>query len=141
MKQFEQDYAGWAEDTALAISEGRWEDIDREALADEVSELSNSSRREVESALRIVLIHLLKIKHQPLRHTRSWDLTISEHRARITRFFLESPSLRGKQIAILEAAYSDARYRAASETGLPLESFTEICPWNFTEVMGGEAKN
>jgi hypothetical protein len=48
MRAYEQDYAGWAEDTAKAIEEGRWSEIDREALADEVLDLSKSSRREIE---------------------------------------------------------------------------------------------
>ena len=46
MRAYEQDYAGWVEDTARAIEEGRFSEIDRVALADEVRDLANAGRLE-----------------------------------------------------------------------------------------------
>ena len=43
MRSYETDYAGWAEDTARAIQEGRWGEIDRAALADEVGSSAGPS--------------------------------------------------------------------------------------------------
>ena len=37
MRTYEVDFAGWAQDTARAICDGRWLEIDRAALADEAS--------------------------------------------------------------------------------------------------------
>jgi len=53
IRTYEQDYAGWVEDTAKAIEEERFCEIDRVALADEVRDLGRIERRELESALRV----------------------------------------------------------------------------------------
>ena len=42
LRAYKDDYAGWVEDTARAIEDGRFEDIDRSALADEVRDLGKS---------------------------------------------------------------------------------------------------
>ena len=47
MRAYETDFAGWAQDTARAITEGRWSEIDRAALADEVESLGRRDRREI----------------------------------------------------------------------------------------------
>jgi hypothetical protein len=50
------DFAGWAKDKAQAILEGRWSDIDRAALADEVESLGKRDRREIRSRLEVVFL-------------------------------------------------------------------------------------
>lgn len=137
MRTYSDDYAGWAEDTALAIAEGRFDEIDRAALADEVLDLSKSSRSEIESAFRVILIHMLKAQYQPLKYTRSWELSILEHRLRLQDFLEESPSLRPRAPELLAKAYRSARLRAAGETGLDVATFPEACPWDFSTVAGG----
>ncbi len=49
---YKEDYAAWVEDTARAIEDGRFHDIDRAALADEVRDLGKSERREIEECDR-----------------------------------------------------------------------------------------
>ena len=73
LRVYTEDYAGWVEDTARAIEEGRFEDIDRAALADEVRDLGKTERREITSAFCILLTHLLKVKYQPAKRSRNWD--------------------------------------------------------------------
>jgi len=63
------DYVGWAEDTAQAIEDGRFQDIDRAALADEVRDLSKSERRGLTGALKVLVMHMLKIRYQPGKQT------------------------------------------------------------------------
>ena len=60
MRAYEQDYAGWVEDTVKAIEEGRFSEIDRNALADEVKSLGITERDRIESALRVLRHALLK---------------------------------------------------------------------------------
>jgi hypothetical protein len=71
LRAYTEDYAGWVEDTARAIEDGRFDDIDRAALAGEVRDLGKSEGARIESALRILLLHLLKTKYQPEKRTRS----------------------------------------------------------------------
>jgi hypothetical protein len=135
MRAYEQDYAGWVEDTARAIEEGRFNEIDRVALADEVRDLGKSERRELESALRVLLLHLLKQRYQPEKRTRSWEASIRVQRKHLSKFLRESPSLRPELSELVADAYDSARIEAEQETGLDLDTFPEICEWTVAEVL------
>ena len=136
LRAYADDFAGWAEDTARAIEEGRFAEIDKAALADEVASLGKSARRELTSALRLVLTHLLKVEYQPEKHTRSWDNTIRRERRNALKFLKESPSLRAQLASFLAEAYEDAVYQAESETGLGIHTFPKVCPWTEAEIFG-----
>jgi len=137
MRAYEQDYAGWVEDTARAIEEGRFSEIDRVALADEVRDLGKSERRELESALRVLLLHLLKHRYQPEKRTRSWEASIRVQRKHLAKFLRESPSLRRELPELLADAYDQARIEAADETGIDFDTFPEVCEWTVAEVLEG----
>lgn len=42
--------------------------------------MGRSEKRELESRLTVLLVHLLKWRHQPIRGGGSWQLTIDEQR-------------------------------------------------------------
>ncbi len=136
MRAYKQDYAGWAEDTAQALEEGRFSEIDKAALADEVRDLGKSERDRVESAFRVLLIHLLKTKYQPEKQTRSWDASIRVQRKHLAKFLSQSPSLRPELLELLGDAYDSARIDAANETGIEIDAFPETCEWALAEVLG-----
>jgi hypothetical protein len=137
MRTYEADFAGWAEDTAKAIEDGRFDEIDRTALADEVGSLGRSAKRQLTSALRLLLTHMLKAQYQAEKHTRSWDDTIRRERRNANKFLKESPSLKAHLDEILADAYEDAIYQAESETRLALSTFPETCEWTLAEVLEG----
>jgi len=136
MRTYETDFAGWAEDTARAVHEGRFEEIDRTALADELEGLSSSERHRLRSALCLLAMHLLKVRYQPEKRSRSWDASIRVQRANVNDFLEESPSLRTRLPELLGKAYAQARIDAAAETGLDIDTFPEACPWTPVELMG-----
>ena len=136
MRAYEQDYAGWAEDTAKAIEEGRWSEIDREALADEVLSLSRSDRWAIVSMLEVLLVHLLKCQHQPGQKHGSWDNTIAVHRLNLARRLDDSPSLRARSAELIADAYKTARLESATQTRLKVSTFPETCEWSVEEVLG-----
>jgi len=136
MRSYETDYYGWAEDTARAICNGEWSAINRAALADEVDDLKKRIESQIESRLRVLLTHLLKIRYQPGKQTRSWDLTILEQRHRIARILRDNPSVRPVLAQILADAYGDARIRAAKETDIALDVFPEENPFTDQEIWG-----
>lgn len=133
---YDVDFVAWTEETAQAIREERWSDIDRDALIDEVESLGKRDRREVISRLTVILLHMLKTQYQPLKYTRSWALSIEEHRLRLQDLLEESPSLRPRAPELLAKAYRSARLRAAGETALEVAAFPEACPWDFSTVAG-----
>jgi hypothetical protein len=134
-RSYAEDYAGWVEDTARAIEDGRFCDIDRAALADEVRDLGKTERREIRSALEVLLMHMLKTRYQPEKQTRSWALTMRVQRKHIAQFLKESPSLRREVPEMVAIAYDTARIQAADETGLELDAFPEECEWTVAEVL------
>jgi predicted DNA-binding ribbon-helix-helix protein len=137
MRAYEQDYAGWVEDTAQALEEGRFSEIDLPALADEVRDLGKGERERLESALRVLVVHLLKAKYQPEKRTRSWDASIRVERKHVVKYLKQSPSLRRELGEFLEDAYDDARIEAATQTGIDIDTFPETCEWTVAEVLEG----
>jgi hypothetical protein len=49
---YEEDFYAWAQTTAALIRAGKWHDLDREALAEEIESLGKSQDRELGSAGR-----------------------------------------------------------------------------------------
>ncbi|HEX4167868.1 MAG TPA: DUF29 domain-containing protein [Bryobacteraceae bacterium] len=140
-RSYSTDYAGWAEDTAQAIQEGRWGEIDRTALADEVESLSKRVYWQFMIRLEVLLAHLLKDRYQPEKTGRSWQLTIQEQRRAIEKLLAENPSLGGRLSESAFDAYEMSRFAAARETGLELASFPEGNPFTSKEIWGEEASS
>jgi hypothetical protein len=136
MRSYQTDYVGWAEDTARAICEGRWSDIDRAALADEVADLGKQVQQRMESRLIVLFHHLLKQRYQPQRVSRSWELAVREQRLRALKILRENPTLKSVLPDLMEDAYAASRLRAAKETGLPLEEFPIEMPFTEAEIWG-----
>jgi hypothetical protein len=135
LRTYTEDYAGWVEDTACAIEQGRFSEIDRSALADEVRDLGKTERRELESALEVLLTQMLKARYQPQKKTRSWELTMRVQRKHIGKFLRRSPSLQPELPELIQDAYDTARLKAADETGMETDVFPEACEWTVAEVL------
>jgi len=132
------DYFEWTQETARAIEAGRFEEIDRVALADEVRDLGKSERARIESSLRLLLAHALKLQYQPEKETRSWHHTIEVQRLHLKRYLKDSPSLRARLGELIADAYEIARYDAEAETGLNIDTFPETCPWTPEQLLHGQ---
>jgi hypothetical protein len=128
--RYEDDVYGWALAQAAAVRDGRWADIDVDNLSEEIDDMAGSVKRELRNRLDVLLVHILKKMYQPECDSRSWSLTIAEQSRRIGELLEESPSLRPLLPALAIKAYGDARYGAARETGLDLETFPETIPEN-----------
>ncbi len=132
---YETDFYAWTQETAQAIRERRWDDLDTENLLEEIESMGKSERRGIESRMEILLAHLLKRQFQSEKHSRSWDLTIREQRVKISELFEESPSLRARAADLMQRAYRVARLRAARETDLSESVFPAACPWTEEQVL------
>jgi hypothetical protein len=129
------DLYSWAVRQAELLRAGRLSEIDPVAIAEEIDDVGEEEYYRLESALRVVMLHLLKWDHQHERRSRSWALSIREHRRRVLRRLRRSPGLKSQLDEALEAAYEDARLEASSETGLPLKIFPRKLPFDYSEVM------
>jgi Domain of unknown function DUF29 len=135
--KYDTDFYAWTQETAQAIRERRWSDLDTENLLEEIESMGKSERRGIESRLEILLSHLLKRHYQADKYTRSWDMTIKEQRLKVSQLFEENPSLRARVEELIQRAYRVARLRAARESGLAEDAFPVACPWTQEQVLEG----
>ena len=132
---YERDYCLWLETTAKLLQEHHLKEIDFVALVEELEGMSKREKEALFSNLQVVLMHLLKYRYQPSKRSNSWRSSIREHRKRVKRAFKNSPSLKPYFTEIFAECYQDARELAADETGLPIATFPEQCPFTTEEIL------
>lgn len=125
---YDLDGYGWAMAQAQLLRERRFEDIDLENIIEEIESVGRSERSSVRSALRVLLMHILKWEHQPGKRTRSWAASIAAQRAAYDQEMKDNPSLKPQLDSILAEAYRRARIEASGETDLPLKTFPVAPP-------------
>src|SRR3954447_9327379 len=134
-RAYEADLYGWVEDQVALLKANEVGSIDASHITRELDDLGRSEFDKLVSAIRVVLHHLLKWDHQPERRSRSWVITIDEHRRRIRRELRDSPSLKPRIEEAVAEAYPDALAGARRETGLPAKVFPQICPYSWQEIV------
>jgi hypothetical protein len=135
---YHRDFYSWLLEQARHLRAGRWSALDRENLAEEIESLGREQFNKLESALRVLLLHMLKWDHQPDRRGRSWWATISEQRVRIEHVLADSPSLRPRIPEAITRAYRRARLRAIKETDVEVLRFPETRPYSWEEISSRE---
>jgi len=132
---YEKDEHEWIAAQVSALAEGDLNRLDRPNLIEYLTEMTVRDRRELQSRLIILLVHLLKVRFQSERLTRSWVTTILEQQSEIRSIIESIPSLGRQADAIAASAYPDAVRRAARETRLPAASFPGVSPWTVTAAL------
>lgn len=132
---YEADFNLWLEKQAVALRQGKFEDLDIDNLVEEIESLSRSDKRALRSHLRVLLLHLLKWKYQSDHLSRSWQASIYNSRQEIQELLVDSPSLKPYITEVLATCYQNARVNAVAETGLALATFPKQCPFSLEEVL------
>ena len=132
---YDADYAAWLAAQIEALRDGRFDRLDLANLIDEVRSLGNSDFLRFESAIKVVLVHLLKWDIQTDHRTRSWAHSIAEHRERVSDTLAQSPSYRARLDEAVTRAYRRARAKAHKETRLPRRAFPEACPYGWDDIL------
>jgi len=132
---YETDFYGWIQRQANTLRARDFAALDLDNLIEEIESMGKSEKRELENRLEILLMHLLKWRHQPTFRGKSWQLTIKEQRRRITSHLRENPSLKSFIPETYEETYGYAVLDAAKETGMDESVFPTQCPWTFEQVM------
>ena len=135
---YDVDYYAWLTANAALLRAGRLSDIDAVQIAEELDDMGKSERRAIESWLKVLILHLLKWRLQPMRRGVSWQQSIDNARDEIDRRLQDSPSLRPRLAEMIEARYPAVRRMAMRETGLPLETFPEECPFAIDDLLDQE---
>lgn len=132
---YARDFYSWLMEQARHVRAGRWDAVDRENLAEEIESLGREQFNKLESALRVLLIHILKWDHQPRRRARSWVITIKDQRIELEQMLEDNPGLKNRLDEALKRAYRRARLQAARETGLDEDAFPTTCPDDWNEIF------
>ncbi|MFL6843624.1 MAG: DUF29 domain-containing protein [Allosphingosinicella sp.] len=132
---YEEDYAAWLATQINLLKERRFAELDLDHLIDEVGDLGINDFKALVSAVRVVILHMLKWDYQPERRSRSWRNSIHEHRYRIAESLEASPSYKRRQGDVLERAYQQALFELERETTIPRERLPSECPFSWDEMM------
>jgi hypothetical protein len=137
MPSYESDLYEWTKAQADALRRRASNELDWDNLAEEIETLGRSERREIQSRLKNLLLHLLKWRYQPERQCGSWRGSIAEAREELEAVLSDNPSLRSSLPAeYLSRAYASARAKALDETGLL--RLPNDCPWTIDEILSPE---
>ena len=135
---YEADAYGWAQEQAALLRAGAFDRLDIENIAEELLDVARREYDKLESALTILLLHMLKWDFQVAKRSRSWEYSILEHRRRIMRQLEDNPGLKSVIAKANLRAYESARSRAGFETKLDLAVFPLESPYGWAEITGRE---
>ena len=130
----DSDFYAWSLEQAALLRERRLAEADIDLIAEEIESMGKTEKRELVSRLTVLLLHLLKWRHQPSKRGPSWRLSVANARDEIADLLADNPSLKAVLDDVMASAYRYARRKAAIETDLPEETFSATSPWSFAEA-------
>lgn len=132
---YEKDFCAWVSMQSRFLQNGELNKLDNDHLREELEQLGNGVESALESYLSNLLMHKLKILCQPIKHTRSWDLSIRNASFHVQKLLRKNPSLKHGIDETFSDAYYIARLNAAKETKLAESKFPKECPWTLDEIL------
>ncbi len=131
----DRDLHAWSQEQARLLRAGRLDEIDAQNVAEEILDVGSNEYDKLESALRLLLTHMLKWDEQPEKRTRSWANTIAIQRRHAARQLRRNSSLKARLREAISEAYDDAKLQASSETDLPPGRSPEACPYDWDMIL------
>lgn len=135
---YDRDFYSWSLEQARLVREGRWNAVDRENVAEEIESLGREQFNKLESAIRVLILHMLKWDHQPALRSHSWALSIKAQRIELDDVLGDNPGLKPRIAEAIARAYRKAKIEAARETGLDEERFPAQCPYSWDDIVSRE---
>lgn len=135
---YDDDFYGWCLEQAALVRAGRFSELDRENVVEELESLGIEQTHALRSAYRVLLVHLLKWRYQPGKRTRSWAGTIVRERGSAAERLAGNRGLEQHKHRLFAEAYGRARREAAAETGLRISTFPTDCPFTFEQALDDE---
>ncbi len=139
-KLYDTDFVAWARDTAQLLRERRFEEIDLDALIEEVEGLARADEHAIRSYLERLIEHLLKLAYASDldfdRDQRGWRISARNARIKLLQRTEQVPSLRGYPEQIVESAYNVGRYEASRV--IDLDHLPVQCPWTADLMLSAD---
>ena len=143
MSLYETDFVKWAEEQAVLLTERRFDLLDLENLIEEVDDLAGRHRDALQSYLRVIMVHMLKLVYSTGSRDpeRTWRRSIRNTRKSIRRLIDNYPSLNTYLEPLSAKAYEYATEDAhdeLSDYGDDHGPFPTSCPWTLDELLNPE---
>jgi hypothetical protein len=135
MARYDRDLYSWATEQAALLRADRIADADLLNIAEELDDVGIDQYDKLETALRMILLYLLKWDHEPERRSRSWWAGIRVQRQHVTRVLRKNHGLKPLIDEAITEAYDIARIEALGETLLDEDAFPDKCPYSFDQIM------
>jgi hypothetical protein len=134
MSDYQKDFYSWTCEQAELLRAGRFNELDVFNLVEEIETMGRSEKRELQSRLMVLLVHLLKWQYQPARRGRSWILTIKGQRINLEDVINDNPGLKSQLLDLLSNAYRLAIVKVSKQTMLEESIFPVKCPWTLDQI-------
>lgn len=137
---YDTDFSGWADETAQLLAQRRFEEIDLDALIEEVEGLAIGDRRAYRSHITTIILHFLKLSLAPLNiyepNLNGWSGSVRRARRAIVGLLEDSRSAAREKDKAFESAFRAARREALDECADfgPVQ-WPETCPWTIEQVL------
>ena len=135
--RYDRDLYSWAVEQAALLRAGRIIEADAGNIAEELDDVGSEQYDKLQSALQIILLHLLKWDHQP-RGGHAAGGQVLPGRNQVRRVLRKNPGLKRRLEEAITAAYEDARVQAAAQTRLGPRTFPARCPSSRQQLMERE---
>jgi hypothetical protein len=97
---YEKDFLLWTEQQAAVLRAGNIAALDKEGILEELEDLGNERKEALQSLLRNILAHLLRLEFSGATAPRAgWVEAVSDFRAQVETKLEDTPSLNHYQIA------------------------------------------
>lgn len=133
---YDSDFYTWSRTQADALRRAAEQrvnlDLDFENLAEEIESLGREQRHALESALRQILLHLLKLEFSPAADPRAArEHEVGEQRVQAEKRLRDNPGLKPHLPALFADAWTDARRLAVRELARDgvAGALPEECPY------------
>jgi uncharacterized protein DUF29 len=134
----EQDLYSWLVEQARLVRDGRWQAVDQDNLATEIEALAQHQFEKLESAVHVLLAHLLKWDHPAIRRSRGRVQSVQSQRQAVADVLARNPGLAPRIPEAIAHCYRKARAEAANDVGLDENSFPAKCPYEWNEIVARE---
>ena len=135
---YEKDFLLWSEQQAAALRAGNLSALDKDGLLEELEDMGNERKEALQSLIRNILAHLLKLEYSSAIDPRAgWVEEITEFRAQAETKLDDTPSLKHYADGLHQKAWPQARKMVEKSFRVYQEKakLPNNCPYTLDNVL------
>lgn len=135
---YEKDFLLWSEQQAAALRAGNLAALDKDGLLEELEDMGNERKEALQSLIRNILAHLLKLEYSSATDTRAgWVEEVTEFRAQAETKLDDTPSLKHYAEGLHQKAWPQARKMVEKSFRVYQEKakLPNNCPYTLDNVL------